>query len=134
MELYVSVGIMAIGLLSLLAVTSLPSVSNTVNWREFSFIQSSLGHCALFMCTLHTCLYGWSRAFDPAQYRFYLPPPFLLVAPLPACLLLLRSLLLLPCVALRLGKIRRGWEKSRHIRFTLPDEDCRNGLEDVSQV
>lgn len=39
MELYLSVGIMALGLLSLLAVTSLPSVSNTVNWREFSFIQ-----------------------------------------------------------------------------------------------
>lgn len=39
MELYLSVGIMALGLLSLLAVTSLPSVANTVNWREFSFIQ-----------------------------------------------------------------------------------------------
>lgn len=39
MELYLSVGIMALGLLSLLAVTSLPSVANGVNWREFSFIQ-----------------------------------------------------------------------------------------------
>lgn len=39
MELYLSVGIMALGLLSLLAITSLPSVANTVNWREFSFIQ-----------------------------------------------------------------------------------------------
>lgn len=39
MELYISVGIIALGLLSLLAVTSLPSVANTVNWREFSFIQ-----------------------------------------------------------------------------------------------
>lgn len=134
MELYVSVGIMAIGLLSLLAVTSLPSVANTVNWREFSFIQSCLGHCALFMCTLHTCLYGWRRAFDPGQYHFYLPPTFLLVAPLPVLVLLMRSVLLLPCLALKLGKIRRGWEKSRHIRFTLPDDDCRNGLEDISHV
>lgn len=134
MELYVSVGIMAVGLLSLLAVTSLPSVANTVNWREFSFIQSSLGHCALFMCTLHTCLYGWTRAFDPAQYRFYLPPTFLLLVPFPASVLVLRSLLFLPCLALKLRKIRRGWEKSRHIRFTLPDDDCRNGLEDISNV
>lgn len=39
MELYVSAGIMALGLMSLLAVTSLPSVGNAVNWREFSFIQ-----------------------------------------------------------------------------------------------
>lgn len=39
MELYLSAGIAALGLLSLLAVTSLPSVANAVNWREFSFIQ-----------------------------------------------------------------------------------------------
>ncbi|KAK7893623.1 hypothetical protein WMY93_022775 [Mugilogobius chulae] len=121
-------------LLSLLAVTSLPSVANTVNWREFSFIQSTLGHCALFTSTLHTCLYGWTRAFDPGQYRFYLPPTFLLVVIFPVSFFILRSLLFLPCVALRLRKIRRGWEKSRHIRFTLPDADCRNGLEDVSHV
>ncbi|XP_030012503.1 metalloreductase STEAP3 [Sphaeramia orbicularis] len=134
MELYLSVGIMALGLLSLLAVTSLPSVANTVNWREFSFIQSTIGYCALSMATLHTVLYGWNRAFDPAQYRFNLPPTFLLVLIVPLMVLLGRLALVLPCVALRLRKIRRGWEKSRHIRFTLPDEDCRNGLEDVSNV
>lgn len=39
MELYLSVGILALGLLSLLAVASLPSVSSSVNWREFSFVQ-----------------------------------------------------------------------------------------------
>ncbi|KAM7375163.1 hypothetical protein PAMA_014309 [Pampus argenteus] len=134
MELYLSVGIMALGLLSLLAIASLPSVANTVNWREFSFIQSTLGYCALSMATLHTLLYGWGRAFDASMYRFYLPPTFTLVLLLPITVLLGRLLLLLPCVAQRLQRIRRGWEKSRHIRFTLPDDDCRNGLEDVSKV
>lgn len=134
MELYISVGIMAIGLLSLLAITSLPSVANTINWREFSFIQSTLGYYALFMATLHTALYGWSRAFDPAQYRYYLPPTFLLVVTFPILVMMCRLVLFLPCMALRLRKIRRGWEKSRHIRFTLPDDDCRNGLEDVTNV
>uniref|UniRef100_A0A8D0YBA1 Cilia and flagella associated protein 69 n=1 Tax=Sus scrofa TaxID=9823 RepID=A0A8D0YBA1_PIG len=38
-EMYISFGIMSLGLLSLLAVTSIPSVSNALNWREFSFIQ-----------------------------------------------------------------------------------------------
>lgn len=46
MELYLSVGIMALGLLSLLAVTSLPSVASTVNWREFTFVQVG-SHTAL---------------------------------------------------------------------------------------
>lgn len=134
MELYISVGIMALGLLSLLAVTSLPSVANTVNWREFSFIQSTLGYCALSMATLHTLLFGWDRAFDPLQYRFLLPPTFMLDLILPLAVLLGRVALFVPCVAGRLGQIRRGWEKSRHIRFTLPDDGSRNGLEDISHV
>lgn len=134
MELYLSVGIMALGLLSLLAVTSLPSVASTVNWREFSFIQSTLGYCALFMATAHTLLFGWNRAFVPEQYGFYLPPTFVLVLLLPSAVLLGRAALCLPCVARRLNKIRRGWETNRHIRFTLPDEGCCNGGEDVSNV
>uniref|UniRef100_A0A3Q3W665 STEAP3 metalloreductase n=1 Tax=Mola mola TaxID=94237 RepID=A0A3Q3W665_MOLML len=95
MELYLSVGIMALGLLSLLAITSLPSVANTVNWREFSFVQSTLGYCALAMATIHTLLFGWNRAFIPAQYRFFLPPTFLLVLILPFLVLLGRLALLL---------------------------------------
>ncbi|PKU29823.1 metalloreductase steap3 isoform x1 [Limosa lapponica baueri] len=42
MEIYISVGIIALGLLSLLAITSLPSIANSLNWREFSFIQVTL--------------------------------------------------------------------------------------------
>ncbi|XP_078798946.1 STEAP1 protein isoform X6 [Oryzias latipes] len=134
MELYVSAGIMALGLLSLLAVTSLPSVANTLNWREFTFIQSSLGFCALVTATAHTLIFGWNRAFAAARYPFYLPPSFVLVLILPCFVLCGRLALLLPCVAARLWKIRRGWERSRQIRFALPGEDCRNGVEDVSNV
>lgn len=136
MELYVSAGILALGLLCLLAVTSLPSVSNTVNWREFTFIQSSLGYCALFMATLHTLLFGWDRAFRADQYQFLLPPTFMLVLFLPLTVLLGRLTLLLPCMALRLRKIRRGWETSQHVRFMSLEEedDCRAGLEGVSNV
>lgn len=39
MEIYLSLGVLALGVLSLLAVTSLPSIANTLNWREFSFVQ-----------------------------------------------------------------------------------------------
>ncbi|RVE75320.1 hypothetical protein OJAV_G00015940 [Oryzias javanicus] len=135
MELYLSAGIMALGLLSLLAVTSLPSVANTLNWREFTFIQSSLGYCALTAATTHTLIFGWNRAFTAARYPFYLPPSFVLVLILPCVVLCGRLALFLPCVAGRLWKIRRGWERSRQIRFALPGEDCRNGGgEDVSNV
>ena len=39
MELYLSTGIMALCLLSLLAIASLPSVADALNWREFTFVQ-----------------------------------------------------------------------------------------------
>nr|KAF6451225.1 STEAP3 metalloreductase [Molossus molossus] len=43
MEIYLSLGVLALGTLSLLAVTSLPSIANSLNWREFSFVQWTLG-------------------------------------------------------------------------------------------
>lgn len=97
-------------------------------------LQSTLGYCALTMATVHTLLFGWNRAFDPAQYHFYLPPTFTLVLILPLVVLLGRLVLLLPCLSGQLRKIRRGWEKTRHIRFTLPEDGRHNGLEDVSHV
>lgn len=36
---YLAVGILGFGLYLLLGITSLPSVSNALSWREFSFIQ-----------------------------------------------------------------------------------------------
>lgn len=39
MEIYLSLGVLALGMLSLLAVTSLPSIANSLNWKEFSFVQ-----------------------------------------------------------------------------------------------
>lgn len=86
------------------------------------------------MATIHTLVYGWDRAFDRSQYRFCLPPTFVLVLILPCVVLLGRLALFVPCVAGRLRKIRRGWETSRHVGFALPPEDGFNGAEDVSNV
>ncbi|XP_020796408.2 metalloreductase STEAP2 [Boleophthalmus pectinirostris] len=107
-EMYVSFGVMSLGLLSLLAVTSLPSVHSALNWREFSFIQSTLGYIALLIATLHGLLFGWRRAFQWDLYRFYLPPSFVPALALPVCVVLGKLLLLLPCLARRLHLIRRG--------------------------
>ncbi|XP_037363259.1 metalloreductase STEAP4 isoform X2 [Talpa occidentalis] len=40
---YVALGILGFFLFVLLGITSLPSVSNMVNWREFRFVQKSVG-------------------------------------------------------------------------------------------
>ncbi|KAG8509573.1 Metalloreductase STEAP3 [Galemys pyrenaicus] len=119
MEIYLSLGVLALGTLSLLAVTSLPSIANSLNWREFSFVQSTLGFVALVLSTLHTLTYGWTRAFEESRYKFYLPPTFTLTLLVPCVVILAKGLFLLPCFHRRLAKIRRGWEKDGTVRFTL---------------
>ncbi|KAM4697946.1 metalloreductase STEAP3 [Rhinophrynus dorsalis] len=121
MEIYVSFGIMALGTLSLLAVSSLPSISNSLNWREFGFIQSKLGFVALVISTLHTLTFGWKRAFDGSRYKFYLPPTFTLTLLVPIAIILAKIFLLLPCVDRKLLRIRRGWEKGQAVKFSVPN-------------
>ncbi|XP_020375564.1 metalloreductase STEAP3 [Rhincodon typus] len=125
MEIYLSFGILAIGMLSLLAVTSLPSVAGSMNWREFSFIQSGFGSAALVISTLHTLTFGWAKAFNSAQYKFYLPPTFTIALIIPCMVLLAKVYLFLPFVNRKLTRIRRGWEVNRQVKF------CKGG--DASQ-
>lgn len=40
-DLYLSFGVLGLGVLSLLAITSLPAVGNILTWREFTFVQVS---------------------------------------------------------------------------------------------
>uniref|UniRef100_A0A8C9ACD5 STEAP3 metalloreductase n=1 Tax=Prolemur simus TaxID=1328070 RepID=A0A8C9ACD5_PROSS len=120
MEIYLSMGVLALGTLSLLAVTSLPSIANSLNWREFSFVQSTLGFMALVLSTLHTLTYGWTRAFEEKRYKFFLPPTFTLTLLVPCVVILAKALFLLPCFSRRLARIRRGWERDGAVKFTLP--------------
>ncbi|XP_061771724.1 metalloreductase STEAP4-like [Nerophis ophidion] len=109
---YYSVGILGFGLYVLLGITSLPSVSNALSWREFSFIQSKLGHMTLLLCTLHTYLYGWDRFLYPSMYKWYTPAGYMLSLLVPTVVLTLKLLLLLPCVDRSINRIRRGWERT----------------------
>ncbi|KAG7524772.1 hypothetical protein JOB18_016709 [Solea senegalensis] len=113
-EMYISFGIMSLGLLSLLAITSIPSVHSQLNWREFSFIQSTLGYIALLIATLHGLLFGWKRAFEEESYRFYLPPSFVVALALPVCVILGKVVMLLPCIAQKLHRIRRGMDSRQY--------------------
>ncbi|XP_059195313.1 metalloreductase STEAP4-like [Centropristis striata] len=108
---FYSMGILGFGLFVLLGITSLPSVSNALSWREFSFVQSKLGYLTVFFCTFHTYLYGWDRFLRRSTYKWYTPPAFMLSLVVPSVLLVLKLLLLLPCVDRSLTRIRQGWER-----------------------
>lgn len=88
--------------------TTLVNVSDSI---VLSF-QSKLGYLALFFCTLHTYLYGSKRFLEVSTYKWFTPPGYMLSLVLPTVVMMLRLLILLPCVARRVARIRRGWERN----------------------
>nr|XP_019948390.1 PREDICTED: metalloreductase STEAP4-like [Paralichthys olivaceus] len=106
-------GILGFFLYVLLGLTSLPSVGGSLSWREFSFIQSKLGHLTLFICTSHGYIYGWNKFLRPSTYKWYTPPGYMLCLIVPSVVLVLKLLLILPCVDRTLTRIRQGWERTQ---------------------
>ncbi|KAK5892422.1 hypothetical protein CesoFtcFv8_012803 [Champsocephalus esox] len=109
---FYSMGILGFGLFVLLGISSLPSVSNALSWREFSFIQSKLGYLTVFFCTFHTYLYGNDQFLYLSSYKWFTPPGYFLSLVVPSVLIVLKLLLLLPCVDRSLTRIRQGWERT----------------------
>ncbi|XP_072010378.1 metalloreductase STEAP4-like isoform X1 [Engystomops pustulosus] len=113
---YVALGILGFFFYVLLGITSLPSVSNAVNWREFRFVQSKLGYLTLVLCTAHTLVYGGDRFIYGTFYRWFLPPAFVLSLIIPCAVLVMKFILIVPCLDQRITRIRQGWErKSRTV-------------------
>ncbi|KFQ77815.1 Metalloreductase STEAP4, partial [Phoenicopterus ruber ruber] len=109
---YVALGILGFLLFVLLGITSLPSVSNNVNWREFRFVQSKLGYLTLILCTAHTLVYGGKQFLRPSSYRWYLPSAYMLSLVVPCIVLVVKFVLIFPCLDKPLTRIRQGWERN----------------------
>uniref|UniRef100_A0A3P8UY74 STEAP family member 4 n=1 Tax=Cynoglossus semilaevis TaxID=244447 RepID=A0A3P8UY74_CYNSE len=118
-------GITGFFLYVLLALTSLPSVGGSLSWREFTFIQSKLGHLTLFICTAHGYVYGWNKFLKLSTYKWYTPPGYMLCLIVPSVVLVLKLLLLLPCVDRTLTRIRQGWERNQS-KETVGDNKATN--------
>ncbi|TRY97513.1 hypothetical protein DNTS_000317 [Danionella cerebrum] len=123
---YFSMGILGFGLFVLLGITSLPSVSNSLNWREFRFIQSKLGYLTLLLCTAHTFLYGWDKFLKP--YKWWLPPAYMLSLVVPCVVLILKLILLTPCMDRKITRIRQGWERQSGITANCSDKKTNQPL------
>ncbi|XP_029444685.1 metalloreductase STEAP4 [Rhinatrema bivittatum] len=109
---YIALGMLGFLFYVILGITSLPSVSNVVNWREFRFVQSKLGYLTLLLCTGHTLIFGWDKFLYTSRYRWYLPLPYMLSLVIPCIVLVIKFVLMTPCVDKTITKIRQGWERS----------------------
>nr|XP_026255142.1 metalloreductase STEAP1 isoform X1 [Urocitellus parryii]XP_026255143.1 metalloreductase STEAP1 isoform X1 [Urocitellus parryii] len=118
MEIYVSLGIVGLAILTLLAVTSIPSVSDSLTWREFRYIQSKLGIVSLLLGTIHALIFAWNKWVDIKQFVWYTPPTFMIAVFLPIVVLICKTVLFLPCLRKKILKIRRGWEDVTKINKT----------------
>ncbi|XP_007446806.1 PREDICTED: metalloreductase STEAP4 isoform X2 [Lipotes vexillifer] len=123
---YIAMGMLGFFLFVLLGITSLPSVSNMVNWREFRFVQSKLGYLTLILCTAHTLVYGGKRFLSPSSLVWYLPSAYVIALIIPCTVLVIKFILILPCIDKTLTRIREGWE--RNPKFS---ESALNGKTDI---
>merc|ERR1711997_1001037 len=106
-ECFLAAGVMSFALAVLLGITSLPSVTNVLTWKEFGFVQSKLGWlCLLFACA-HDIAYGWPYMWAPSCH---VPPTFQYALYIPALTIAMK----IPVLILDryLTKIRSGWERN----------------------
>ena len=108
-ECVVAFGTFSLGLMVILGITSLPSVGSRMNWRQWTFVQSYLGHACLLLAAVHVsfnaCPSWSSTPFEKTVQKL----SFLSLL-VPYLTLFLRFVLVLPCFSIVLWKIRRGWE------------------------
>ncbi|KAK7073823.1 hypothetical protein SK128_019208 [Halocaridina rubra] len=100
-----------LAMLAILGVTSLPSVSSQLTWREFSFMHRKLGWISVFFLGLHGGLDNWGRLLDKLAC-VVIPGGSHIFVVLCMFTILLKIPLLLPCVDSHLTKIRNGYERN----------------------
>jgi len=108
-ECFLMSGVFGFALVVILGISSLPSVSASLTWKEFAFIQSGLGWLAMILLCAHDMFYGWKYLDGPScgipssfQYALYIP--FLTM--------LLKIPLVIPPLSTHLDKIRSGYVRS----------------------
>jgi len=113
-ECFLAAGVTAYFLAVLLGITSLPSVTNVLTWKEFGFVQSKLGWTCLFFACAHDMFYGWPY-IGPGNESCYVPASFQYALYIPIITILLKLPFMWPSclygpMDLYLEKIREGWE------------------------
>ena len=131
------VGITAFLLMSVVALTSIPSVSESLNWAEWSCVQSKLGTFVLTMSVAHVAIMGGPGWLKPG-FKFWKSITFL-SSILPFIVLLMKLVFTFPPLARHLRNIRRGWERCpryetvdskevlRDVKLDIEDTDCQEG-------
>lgn len=102
-------GIFSYMILCFICASTFPSVTDMLNWREWRFVQSKLGHAALLLAVVHVLVMGMPGWVKTPE-KVYKSITFL-SSVLPWITLTLKFIFTLPCVDRYIMKIRRGWDR-----------------------
>lgn len=111
-ECFLMAGVFGFSLVGLLAISSLPSVSSALSWREFTIIQSGLGWTSLVLLCAHDMFYGWPY-LGTAGLSCYVPSSFQYALYLPFLTIFLKLPLMIPPFSSSLTKIREGQVRTK---------------------
>ena len=103
-------GILSFLAFCLIAVSTFPSVSASLNWREWRFIQSRLGHVALFLAVIHVIVMG-APGWIKKPWAIYSSITFL-SSIIPWITILSKLCLCFPCIDRYVTRVRKGWERT----------------------
>ena len=116
-ELSLLFATLSTALIVILGITSLPTVNQSMSWREWDFVQSKLGYLSMIFGFLHILFYVYkSFKFPYSLIIKHLPHHIFLQLLLPFIVMVLKLILILPGVRGKLQRIRAGWEGSRRSR------------------
>jgi len=124
-ECFLMTGVLGFALVSLLAVSSLPSVTANLTWKEFAFIQSGLGWLSMILLCGHDMFYGWKYMDGPSCG---IPSSFQYVLYIPGLTILLKIPLVLPPLSSHLDKIRSGYVRSSLISSNKNKKEKNNEI------
>lgn len=106
-ELASLMGILTLLSMSLLALSSIPALGNLLNWREWRFIQSTLGTFTLLLAIGHVLAMATPRWVQLGFVKSLTTVGFLCVF-FPVITILIKFFFCLPCLSRRIARIRRG--------------------------
>ncbi|GFS21517.1 metalloreductase STEAP2 [Elysia marginata] len=103
-------GTLAFVLMGVVAVTSIRSVGDSLNWSEWRSVQSNLGYIVLAVSAAHATVMGAQGWYKRGFPKVFFAVTFLSVL-LPFLVLAMKLAFSLPPLSGYLRKIRRGWER-----------------------
>lgn len=105
-ECFLMAGVFGFALVVLLGISSLPSVTQTLSWKEFACIQSGLGWTSLLLLCAHDMFFGWPYMNGPSCG---IPSSFQYALYIPGLTVFLKIPLVLPPLSCHLDNIRGGY-------------------------